>query len=122
MADLSYDITALTALGTKMRRLSSELDADGGLGSVSTAEVNSSDVRSALEEFADNWDDKRTETSKSLSSLAEMVDKAVETFTEADKELAAKAREILEQRETQQTSQEAAQGRERDRIETGQTS
>ena len=97
-------------------------DADGGLGSVSTAEVNSSDVRSALEEFADNWDDKRTETSKSLSSLAEMVGKAVETFTEADKELAAKAREILEQRQTQQTSQEAAQGRERDRIETGQTS
>lgn len=122
MADLSYDISALTALGARMRRLGTELDADGGLGSVGTSDVNSSDVRSALEEFADNWDDKRTETSTSLSSLAEMVDKAVESFTEADKELAAKAREILEQREQQQTSQEAAQGRERDRIETGQTS
>lgn len=122
MADLSYDISALSGLGSRMRRLSGELDHDGALGTVDTADVNSSDVRSALEEFADNWDDKRTETSKSLASLAEMVEKSVETFTEADKELAQKATEILDQRAADQATQQAAQTRENDRIRTGQTS
>lgn len=107
MPDLTYDVSELRELGTRLRRLSSDLDRDGRLPAVGRDEVNSAAVVDALQDFAGDWDDKRHEVATSLDSLGDMVDQAVEAFTEADRELAQRAREVIEQQQVEDASQPA---------------
>ena len=115
-ADLTYDISELDALASRLTRLGDQMSSDGRLGDVGADEVNSSEVSDALDDFADNWDDKRTEVAQSLAALSEMVAQAVEAFDGADRELAAKAREIIEQQEQEQADAEQEQAEQRESV------
>lgn len=96
MADLTYNLDELTALGDDLERLATQLRSDGDLQDVGLDEVASSRVQDALANFADDWDNKREELANDVSAVAEMAKTAASGFRENDDELADAVRELLD--------------------------
>lgn len=96
MSDLTYSISALENLGTGLADLAADLRSDGGLDHVTTEQVNSQRIVDALDNFADDWDDKRETLARSIESIGEMATTAAEGFADADAQLAAEVREAFE--------------------------
>ncbi len=90
MGDLEYAVADLRALGKRLHSLRDGLASDGPLCHVDKYDVNSRHVIDALNEFANDWDDKREGLAKSLGSLGDMVTKAADSFTAVDEDLAKK--------------------------------
>ena len=59
MGDLEYAVADLRALGKRLHSLRDGLASDGPLCHVDKYDVNSRHVIDALNEFANDWDDKR---------------------------------------------------------------
>lgn len=88
MADLTYDVSELERLGSGLQRTHQNLEHDKNLKDYGRDELGHAKVASAVDDFVNDWDDKRNRLTKSVGELAEMASKSAETFSKADRDLA----------------------------------
>ncbi len=88
MADLTYNSTDLEGLGTDLTRITSDLKNDNDLKDVDISDVAHQTVVDAINDFVNDWDDKRKKLTNKVEALAEMASQSSEKFDQADRELA----------------------------------
>jgi predicted nucleic acid-binding Zn-ribbon protein len=88
MADLTYNSGDLEILGDQLTDLTGKLKDDGRLKELNREEVGHNKVADAIDDFVNDWDDKRKKLTQKVEALAEMASKSHEEFTKADLELA----------------------------------
>jgi hypothetical protein len=88
MADLTYNSGDLSVLGDQLADITTRLKDDGRLKSYDRADVAHRKVADAIDDFVNDWDDKRKKLTEKVEALSEMAKKSDEEFTKADRELA----------------------------------
>ncbi|KQX75018.1 MULTISPECIES: hypothetical protein [Aeromicrobium] len=88
MADLTYNSGDLETLGAQLKDLHGKLKDDGRLKELNKEEVGHTKVAEAIDDFVNDWDDKRKKLNDKVEALGEMASKSSEEFTKADLELA----------------------------------
>lgn len=96
MTDLSYDLAAIQSLGSELLTIADVMNGNSAVVQYDEPDVGHERVHSALEEFADNWDDKREQLTESLKAVGGMALQAADVLKEADDALAAEVRKIME--------------------------
>ncbi len=96
MADLTYNSGDLATLGDQLGDITSKLKDDGRLKSYDKADVAHNKVAEAIDDFVNDWDDKRNKLTDKVEALGEMARKSHEEFTKADLDLAASLEESPE--------------------------
>lgn len=96
MSDLTVCVSQLGHLGRSLDAIAGALTNRDGALRFDADEVGGQEVRDALKEFDDNWDDRRDLLVRSVESVATMATQAAAVFREADEKLAKSARAILE--------------------------
>ena len=94
-ADLTYCVAALNELGSELLTIADVMDGRSAVVQYDADDVGHRSVHSALEHFADNWDDKRELLTASLKAVGGMALQSAEIFAEADEQLAAAAAAAL---------------------------
>lgn len=89
MADLTYNSGDLSVLGDQLADITTRLKDDGRLKNYDRNDVAHRKVIDAIDDFVNDWDDKRKKLTEKVEALAEMAKKSDEEFTKADLELAA---------------------------------
>lgn len=87
--DLTYDSERLANLSTQMGTISGNLHDDRDLKSYDVEEVGHHKVADAIDDFVNDWDDKRNKLIEKVDALAEMASTSHENFTQVDLDLAA---------------------------------
>ena len=89
MADLTYNSGDLQTLGDQLGDLTTKLKDDGRLKEYNKSDVAHNKVAEAIDDFVNDWDDKRKKLTDKVEALGEMARKSHEEFDKADLELAA---------------------------------
>lgn len=87
-ADLTYNSGDLETLGDQLGDLHGKLKDDGRLKELNKEEVGHNKVAEAIDDFVNDWDDKRNKLNDKVEALAKMASSSSEEFTKADLELA----------------------------------
>ncbi|WP_165984755.1 hypothetical protein [Streptomyces sp. YIM 98790] len=86
--DLSIRYQEVRDLGLGLEIVAGELEASEDIAEDYAEQVSHDDLADALEEFASNWSDKRTELVESIRAVAWMAELAGDTFQGLDRDLA----------------------------------
>lgn len=89
MADLTYNSGDLQTLGDQLGDLTTKLKDDGRYKEYNKNDVAHNKVAEAIDDFVNDWDDKRNKLTDKVDALGEMARKSHEEFEKADLELAA---------------------------------
>ena len=89
MADLTYDAERLSTLATQLTTITDDLKSDRDLKGYDVQDVAHEIVAEAIDNFVNDWDDRRNKLVEKVETLADMASKSAEQFTQADLELAA---------------------------------
>ena len=92
-ADLTYNSGDLETLGSQLADITSKLKNDKRYKNFDREQVAHQKVADAIDDFVNDWDDKRNKLTDKVEALAEMALKSNEEFTKADLELAAALRQ-----------------------------
>lgn len=87
--DLTYDSERLATLSGQMSTISGNLHDDRALKSYDIDQVGHRKVADAIDNFVNDWDDKRNKLIEKVDALAEMASTSHENFTQVDLDLAA---------------------------------
>lgn len=87
--DLSYDKERLSTLATQLSKITGNLKDDGDLKSYDVDQVAHQKVANAIDDFVNDWDDKRNKLVEKVESLADLAAKSHEQFDQVDLDLAA---------------------------------
>lgn len=87
--DLSYDSDRLSDLATQLTKITGNLKDDRKLKSYDIEQVAHEKVAEAIDNFVNDWDDKRNKLVEKVESLAEMATTSHEQFEQVDLDLAA---------------------------------
>jgi malate synthase len=94
--DLTYDPERLSTLASNLGDITDDLKNDRDLKSYDVEDVSHQTVADAIDDFVNDWDDKRNKLLEKVESLAEMADKSHEQFEQVDLDLAAALKEETE--------------------------
>ncbi|MGP3972153.1 hypothetical protein [Streptomyces sp. 6N223] len=86
--DLVINYDEIEDLGTGLETIRSELENSEDIADEYAEDVSHGDLADALEEFADNWSDKRGEIIEEIGNLAEIARSVGEGFSTMDLQLA----------------------------------
>lgn len=87
--DLSYDSERLSNLATQLSKITGNLKNDKNLKKYDVEQVAHEKVAQAIDDFVNDWDDKRNKLVEKVESLADMASKSHEQFEQVDLDLAA---------------------------------
>jgi predicted nucleic acid-binding Zn-ribbon protein len=94
--DLTYNSGDLATLGDQLGDIADKLDNDKRYKGYDKDEVAHQKVADAIDDFVNDWDDKRNKLKDKVAALGEMARKSHEEFDKADLELAASLEETKE--------------------------
>ena len=89
MAELEVDIAALRNMAGRLKGLKEEFESQDALTSGHQHAVGSPEIAGALDDFADNWSDKRKELGEMLEEVAGYAVMAADAYAETEQALAA---------------------------------
>lgn len=92
-ADLTYDPDRLANLASQMAKITDNLKDDRDLKGYDEDDVAHHKVAQAIDDFVNDWDDKRNKLTEKVESLAQMADKSATEFDKVDRDLAAALKE-----------------------------
>jgi hypothetical protein len=89
MADLQVDTATLRAAGSSLRSVHQEFGSAAEAARPDRDVVAHPALRRRLEEFADTWDDRRDEMTRSIEVLSKAAEVAAEAYDNVESELVA---------------------------------
>lgn len=84
MGDLLVDTEVVAEAGRSLRTVYQEFKDAGDHASPGSGVLAHDRLRDRLEEFADNWDDKRQDMTRVIEGLGEIAEAAAEAFEELE--------------------------------------
>lgn len=88
VSDLVVDYDKIEELGTGLETIRSELKNSESIAEEYGEDVSHSGLADALDDFADNWSDKRQEIVEQIGTLAEIAQGSAQAFRALDRALA----------------------------------
>jgi Excreted virulence factor EspC, type VII ESX diderm len=95
VVDLVVDTDGLRALSATLGRIGDDLDATRGVIGAVRADLGSSELAAALDDFESNWDDGRDQIKENMVAAREILDEAARAYDQTDEDLASSVRENL---------------------------
>lgn len=86
--DLEYNTSTLGILAQRLSTITSNLKGDSDLKDYSRDDVDSDEVASAIDDFVNDWDDKRKKLTNKIETLSVAADESFKKYSDADKKLA----------------------------------
>jgi len=95
-ADLTYDPDRLATLASQLGAITQNLKSDRDLKGYDVEDVSHQKVADAIDDFVNDWDDKRNKLTEKVESIGQMAEKSHDEFTKVDLDLAAALTEKTE--------------------------
>ena len=89
MADLAYNAAELRELGSQLATIHRNLEGDKDLKSYNESDVAHHDVAEAIDDFVNDWDDKRNRLRDQIADLSEMATQSADEYQSKDRDVAA---------------------------------